>query len=257
MLQSPSTLHAETVAHESFRGGAWLPHPLGLDRHGSDDSDHAGKPGLWLLPLEPALPSWNLLHRRPRSRRGTRFHSLRLRRLAVCLPLLPDVCERRDLRMVVRGAGRVRPWVVSIGVGPAAAAVRPPPDGVRVSWSDRQASARAARLHGHELWLRHACDDAIGPGRLRCRARRLRPAAAFDGSARVTGQTRMTVVVRGGSAGIGRAVALEFARHGWNIGLIARAANALDSIGQEIEAHGAEFAIFPADVADAEAVFEA
>ena len=67
----------------------------------------------------------------------------------------------------------------------------------------------------------------------------------------------MTVVVTGGSAGIGRAVALEFARHGWNIGLIARAANALDSIGQEIEAHGAEFAIFPADVADAEAVFEA
>ena len=33
---------------------------------------------------------------------------------------------------------------------------------------------------------------------------------------------RRTVVVTGASAGVGRAIACEFARHGWNVGLVAR-----------------------------------
>jgi NAD(P)-dependent dehydrogenase (short-subunit alcohol dehydrogenase family) len=66
-----------------------------------------------------------------------------------------------------------------------------------------------------------------------------------------------TVVVTGASAGVGRAVALEFAREGARIGLVARDADALQRVRQDVESAGGEAICLPLDVADADAVFEA
>ena len=65
------------------------------------------------------------------------------------------------------------------------------------------------------------------------------------------------VVVTGASAGVGRAVAAEFARHGAHIGLIARGRERLESAKREIEALGARALLLPADVADAKQIEEA
>src|SRR5689334_5363297 len=66
-----------------------------------------------------------------------------------------------------------------------------------------------------------------------------------------------TVVVTGASAGVGRAVALRFGRAGARLGLIARDAEALESVKQEIERLGGSAVVAPADVADADALFAA
>ncbi len=65
------------------------------------------------------------------------------------------------------------------------------------------------------------------------------------------------VVVTGGTAGVGRATALEFARQGASVALLARDIAGLESTRSEIEAIDGTAAIFPVDVADADAVFEA
>jgi len=66
-----------------------------------------------------------------------------------------------------------------------------------------------------------------------------------------------TVVVTGGSVGVGRAVALEFARNGWRVALLARGIKRLEATAKEIRALGAEALIFSVDVADATAVEDA
>lgn len=63
-----------------------------------------------------------------------------------------------------------------------------------------------------------------------------------------------TVVVTGASGGVGRAVAIEFARHGWRVGLIARGADGLEGARRDVEAAGGEALVLQADVADADAV---
>lgn len=62
------------------------------------------------------------------------------------------------------------------------------------------------------------------------------------------------VVVTGGSAGLGRAIAQAFARDGAHIGLIARQRERLEATRVEVEALGGEALVFQADVADAQAV---
>jgi len=69
--------------------------------------------------------------------------------------------------------------------------------------------------------------------------------------------SQSTVVITGASAGVGRAVALRFARAGTNLALIARDAEALDAVRQEVERLGATAMVVPLDVADANAVFGA
>ena len=66
-----------------------------------------------------------------------------------------------------------------------------------------------------------------------------------------------TVAVTGASAGVGRAVALRFARAGANLALIARDPAALGEVKKEAENLGANAMVAPADVADANALFEA
>jgi NAD(P)-dependent dehydrogenase (short-subunit alcohol dehydrogenase family) len=73
----------------------------------------------------------------------------------------------------------------------------------------------------------------------------------------VTPRTRRTVVVTGGTAGLGRALALRFARAGYKIGLIARDGKALMDVAQEVLTQGGDPTVVAADVADADAMFAA
>jgi short-subunit dehydrogenase len=65
------------------------------------------------------------------------------------------------------------------------------------------------------------------------------------------------VVVTGASAGIGRAIVREFARHGAHIGLLARGREGLEGAKRDVESLGGRALAIPTDVADAEAVEEA
>jgi short-subunit dehydrogenase len=65
---------------------------------------------------------------------------------------------------------------------------------------------------------------------------------------------KQTVVVTGASAGLGRAVACEFARHGARIGLIARGRRGLEGAAADVKSAGGTAVIIEADVADAVAV---
>jgi short-subunit dehydrogenase len=62
------------------------------------------------------------------------------------------------------------------------------------------------------------------------------------------------VVVTGASAGVGRATALEFARHGADVALLARNRESLEAARAEVESHGVRALALPLDVADAQAV---
>ncbi len=61
-------------------------------------------------------------------------------------------------------------------------------------------------------------------------------------------------VVTGASAGVGRATALEFARHGFDVALLARGAAGLEAAAKETAAHGVQSLAVPTDVANYEAV---
>jgi len=63
-----------------------------------------------------------------------------------------------------------------------------------------------------------------------------------------------TVVITGGSAGLGRATAQEFARHGARVGLLARGREGLEAARREVEELGGTAMAVPTDVADAAAV---
>jgi NAD(P)-dependent dehydrogenase (short-subunit alcohol dehydrogenase family) len=65
---------------------------------------------------------------------------------------------------------------------------------------------------------------------------------------------REVAVVTGASAGLGRAIVREFARHGASVGLIARGRDGLDGAKREVEAAGGKALVLPLDVSDAAAV---
>jgi NAD(P)-dependent dehydrogenase (short-subunit alcohol dehydrogenase family) len=62
------------------------------------------------------------------------------------------------------------------------------------------------------------------------------------------------VVVTGGSAGLGRAIAVAFAKHGCNVAVIARDPARLAETRRDIEGAGGRSLTFPVDVSDAAAV---
>ncbi len=68
---------------------------------------------------------------------------------------------------------------------------------------------------------------------------------------------RQTVVITGASAGIGRATARLFGKHGANVGLVARGVDGLNAAKREIEQSGGQALVLPTDVADHEAVEDA
>src|SRR5690242_9349148 len=63
-----------------------------------------------------------------------------------------------------------------------------------------------------------------------------------------------TVVVTGASAGVGRAIAHEFARTGARIGLLARDRERLEAVRREVEELGGEALVLVTDVANADQV---
>ncbi|MGZ4789970.1 MAG: SDR family oxidoreductase [Terriglobales bacterium] len=68
---------------------------------------------------------------------------------------------------------------------------------------------------------------------------------------------REVVVITGASAGVGRCVAREFARHGAQIGLLARGRAGLEGARRDVERLGGKAIAIPTDVADATEVFAA
>jgi NAD(P)-dependent dehydrogenase (short-subunit alcohol dehydrogenase family) len=65
------------------------------------------------------------------------------------------------------------------------------------------------------------------------------------------------VVITGASAGLGRAIACEFAKHGARVALLARGQAGLDAAKREVESLGGRALALSVDVADAGAVEEA
>ncbi|WP_066342969.1 SDR family oxidoreductase [Azohydromonas lata] len=63
-----------------------------------------------------------------------------------------------------------------------------------------------------------------------------------------------TAVVTGASAGIGRAIAREFARHGWRVALLARGLDGLEGAREDVQRLGGQALVIPTDVADAQQV---
>src|SRR5438477_5391565 len=61
-------------------------------------------------------------------------------------------------------------------------------------------------------------------------------------------------VITGASAGIGRATAREFARHGCKVALLARGRAGLETAAREVEELGGKALAIPTDVAGYEAV---
>ena len=72
-----------------------------------------------------------------------------------------------------------------------------------------------------------------------------------------TPRTKKTVVVTGASAGLGRAIALEFAASGDRVALLARDPGRLKDAADEVERRGGTALAVPTDVADWHAVEEA
>lgn len=62
------------------------------------------------------------------------------------------------------------------------------------------------------------------------------------------------VVITGAGAGVGRATATEFARHGYDVALLSRDAERLEQAAAELGRHGGRVLPVPTDVADAELV---
>jgi short-subunit dehydrogenase len=62
------------------------------------------------------------------------------------------------------------------------------------------------------------------------------------------------VMITGASSGIGRGLAVEFARRGAKIGLVARRVDVVEEVAREIEAVGSKALALPADVQDAASI---
>ena len=69
--------------------------------------------------------------------------------------------------------------------------------------------------------------------------------------------TNRTALVTGASRGIGRACALALAETGARVAVAARNVEQLESLAEEIRAHGREASVVPMDLADAESIKEA
>lgn len=69
--------------------------------------------------------------------------------------------------------------------------------------------------------------------------------------------SRKVVVITGGSAGVGRATAREFAAHGYAVAILSRATERLEEAREEIARAGGTARAYPVDVANHEEVFRA
>lgn len=63
-------------------------------------------------------------------------------------------------------------------------------------------------------------------------------------------QDTKVAVVTGASAGVGRSTAIELAKRGWDVALLARGEAGLAAAAADVEAHGQRALVVPTDVAD-------
>lgn len=70
----------------------------------------------------------------------------------------------------------------------------------------------------------------------------------------VRGHRGEVVVITGASAGVGRATAIEFARHGARVALLARGRPGLEGARRDVEAAGGQALVIQVDVADPDGV---
>lgn len=68
------------------------------------------------------------------------------------------------------------------------------------------------------------------------------------------GPSPRVAVVTGASAGVGRAVAREFALHGWRVALLARGIDGLEGARRDVEQLGGEALVIPTDVSEQDQV---
>lgn len=68
---------------------------------------------------------------------------------------------------------------------------------------------------------------------------------------------KQVVVITGASAGLGRAIAQEFAKQGADLALIARGRDGLNGAKRQVESNGGRAIIFPIDVSDHDAIEKA
>jgi NAD(P)-dependent dehydrogenase (short-subunit alcohol dehydrogenase family) len=73
----------------------------------------------------------------------------------------------------------------------------------------------------------------------------------------MTETQRKVAVVTGGTAGVGRATVREFARHGYDVAILARGAAGLKGAAEDVQEAGARALPLSVDVAEAEAVHQA
>lgn len=66
--------------------------------------------------------------------------------------------------------------------------------------------------------------------------------------------TKKIAVITGASAGVGRATAIEFAKHGWRVALVARGTDGLEGAKKDVERVGGEAMVVPTDIADPDQV---
>ncbi|WIV21519.1 3-ketoacyl-ACP reductase [Paenibacillus polygoni] len=69
--------------------------------------------------------------------------------------------------------------------------------------------------------------------------------------------TGKVALITGAGRGIGRATAIEFAKEGIHVGLIARNKNHLEKVAEELEPYGVKVSIATADVSDLESITKA
>lgn len=69
--------------------------------------------------------------------------------------------------------------------------------------------------------------------------------------------TGKVALITGAGRGIGRATAIEFAKEGIHVGLIARNKNHLEKVAEELQPYGVKVSIATADVSDLESITKA
>ncbi len=57
-----------------------------------------------------------------------------------------------------------------------------------------------------------------------------------------------TALVTGASSGIGRGIAIKFGEEGWEVTLVARRKEKLDSVAEEVETAGGKAHVFATDL---------
>jgi NADP-dependent 3-hydroxy acid dehydrogenase YdfG len=126
-----------------------------------------------------------------------------------------------------------------------------------MGWVDARFNHRHAPTRVNTVLVsRHASGrrPPHGRGTMRATCKRCSFTARLQGMQAIRPHS---ILVTGGSSGIGRALALEYARGGASLALCARRVPELEAVGEEVRALGGRALCIPVDVCETEAITEA